>query len=73
MSTLFDTQLLKVAQDRTSLLLEMLARDVLDLQREARNCDPLHCNPAEQAEAGLRLYRAVIDAAQRVAQNLDGD
>jgi len=73
MSTLFDTQLLKLAHDRTALLLEMLARDLLDLQREAQHCDPLHANAAEQAEAGLTLYRAAVDAARRVAQNLDGE
>jgi hypothetical protein len=41
------------------------------MQRRAQRLDPLRTNPAAQAEAGLALYKAAIDAAMRVAENLD--
>jgi hypothetical protein len=57
------------ASQRTESLLLMLNHDVLELQRSARAADPLRANAAAQAEAGLALYRAAIDAALRVAEN----
>lgn len=66
-----DSQLLRQAGERAQLLLQSLSRDLMELQRHAQTGDPLHADAAAQAEAGLALYRAAIDAALRVAENLD--
>jgi hypothetical protein len=65
-----DAALLHHASDRTQALLATLHHDLLELQRSASTADPLKANAAAQAEAGLALYRAAVDAALRVAENL---
>jgi hypothetical protein len=68
---LAEEQLLEQAGHRVESLLARMNHDLVDMQRRAQRLDPLRTNPAAQAEAGLALYKAAIDAAMRVAENLD--